>query len=68
MKKCKNCNKPVFACCGNEPGDYCHKCEEKLGLPSKTCELAPAAAGNAGSAGKKAPGRPSLGRKGGLDG
>ncbi len=30
MKKCKDCGKIVFACCGNEPGDYCYHCEEKM--------------------------------------
>jgi hypothetical protein len=30
MKKCKDCGKIVFACCGNEPGNYCYRCEEKM--------------------------------------
>lgn len=29
MKRCRDCGKIVFACCGNEPGDYCYRCEEK---------------------------------------
>ena len=29
MKKCKNCGKLVFACCGKEPDDYCNKCDDK---------------------------------------
>lgn len=31
MKKCEKCNKPVFACCGNEPGRFCHRCCGKSG-------------------------------------
>ncbi|MEM2138359.1 MAG: hypothetical protein QW568_04690 [Candidatus Anstonellaceae archaeon] len=33
MKKCKTCGKVVFACCGNEPGDYCFKCDREAGRP-----------------------------------
>ncbi|MEW6721743.1 MAG: hypothetical protein AB1324_00620 [Candidatus Micrarchaeota archaeon] len=32
MKRCRDCGKVVFACCGNEPGDYCYRCEEKSGV------------------------------------
>jgi len=29
MKKCEKCSKPIFACCGNEPGRFCHRCGGK---------------------------------------
>lgn len=48
MKRCRDCGKIVFACCGNEPGDYCYRCEEKMEEREGSAADAPRSSGKGG--------------------